>query len=131
MKAYFFLLPTLLLFAAAHSQNTLSARDRNLKQTLGMTAQDYKVFAKAMQDYQQKILAVQKDNTLSFEAKKKALESLHQQKQQYIGSHLTQDQQDKLKTYSKTNERYSQAYLKRQQQTEILKQKAVKQNAPQ
>jgi len=126
MKAYFLLLLMLLVFTGAHSQDSLSARDKNLMQSTNMNLQDYKTFAKAMKDYEQKLLAVQKDKALSFEQKKKAIESLHQQKQNYISTHLTPDQQDKLKTYLKNNERHSQAFLKRQQQAEILKQNAVK-----
>ena len=114
MKVLFFILLTLFVSASSYSQDSLSTRERNLRQTLGMSAQDYNVFSKAMKDYQQKTLAVQKDSTRSFESKKKAMESLFQQKQQYISAHLTADQQDKFKAYLKTNERHSQAFLKRQ-----------------
>ena len=126
MKRYVLFLFVLLIAGVSRSQDTLTKREQTLKQALNMNAQDFKVYARNMREIQKKILRVQKDSTLSFEQKKDALQALHAEKEVYIKSHLSPEQQSRLNDYNESNARHSSAYSKHEQDMNKIKKKATK-----
>jgi hypothetical protein len=123
MKQYTLMLLVLLISLVGMSQDKLTSQDRKLMQAISINEEDYKAFAKVMKGIQQKILSVHKDSTMSFEEKKSILEKLHQEKEEYVNTHLSAEQQRLLKAYYKNNERHSAAYYRRKQQMDKLRQK--------